>query len=454
MRLNCIRFASILILSLVAGLAQASDAIEIPLNYVSYPAKRTPTFLPLRASEMEVLVTAPPGNWKLPELKSKNPVYALVKLGDTERLAIFDRINSEDQFFTRVHLDINANGDLTDDAPLDQIFGRAVENAFYQANFSRTDFTYRIGEKILPNNINFKAVFYIDPSRANQGFTRETLKNNLNLTCWIHACYEFKLNLGADTWNGLLYDVTGNGLYNDVPVFPENLKDLNGPVYPESDEVYLARNRKCIADDAIPLGSQLLIRGTLYNVSVCLPVGKMILTPRTDNLVPVRLPVETDKLMLYDEASKHSISMVLPELCVNIPAGRYIPAQYSLLRREPDGPQWRLSAFCSSQTPALEINNAESAVLKYGEPFGASILVLPWTCSAFVAGEIQHISIDMQSHGAGLEIVTDLSCLAVPGEKPSRIPLSMRSPSRSREAVFTISEPDGRIVKQGTFEYG
>ncbi len=453
--MNCIRFASVLILSLVAGLAQAADAIEIPLTYVSYPAKHTPdTFLPRKAVEMEFLVTAPPGNWKLPELKSKYPVYSLVKFGDTKYLAIFDRITSEDQFFTRVHLDTNANGDLTDDAPLDQIYGRVVENAFYQANFSRTDITYRIGEKILPNNISFKAVFYIDSSRANQGFTRENLKNNLNLTCWIHACYEFKLNLGADTWNGLLSDATGNGLYDDGPVFPENFKDLNGPVYPESDEVYLARNRKCTADDVISLGSQLLIRGTLYDVSVCLPAGKMILTPRTDNLVQVRLPVETEKLMLYDEASKHSISMVLPELCVNIPAGRYIPAQYSLLRREPDGPQWRLSAFCSSQTPAVEVNNADLAVLKYGEPFSAAIFILPWTRSAFVAGEIQHISIDMQSQGAGLEIVTDLSCLAVPGENPSRLPLSVRSPSRSREAVFTISEPDGRIVKQGTFEYG
>ncbi len=445
-----------LLLALLAA-ASLHAAIEVPLTYVPYPVTRAAgSFLPWQTRGFETLLTVPPGEWKLPELKSKNPAYVLLKLGDTERLAIYDRINSEDQFYTRLYLDMNANGDLTDDAPMDKPAGPS-SRPYFQVGFPQVDLTYQVGGKTLPNRIALSAAFYFMSPDASQRFSPENLKQHLRLNCSIQACYEGSFALDGATWYCYLSDGTGNGLYNDGPEVPENFRQnmmTDYPVFFSSDNLFLRKDKNFSGYEGINFSPRLLIKNTLYEVVVDLPAGKMILTPRTENLVPVQLPMETEKLALYDEQTKQSVSLIIPESRVNIPAGNYIAAGYTVYRKEENnGPNWRIGARCSSRSQPVAVNNSAPVVLKYGEPYNASVSIPPWVRENFGRGMSQ-VNLSLLLQGAGNEIISDLACLSGEGVSPSRLPLSARNRTRPQEASFTISGPDGKIVKQGTFEYG
>jgi hypothetical protein len=96
----------------------AAMAVDVPLRYGQCPSPGG-GFHPHDRRVVETTTVRPAGDWKLPALKAKPAVYALTKLGETERLFILDRKDAEDTAYNRIWFDANGNRDLTDDPVLD-----------------------------------------------------------------------------------------------------------------------------------------------------------------------------------------------------------------------------------------------------------------------------------------------------------------------------------------------
>ena len=91
------------------SLAAPARSLEVPLEY----EREVSSIFLLKSAE------APPGEWKLPELKSETPVYLLAHLPGKRRLLVLDRRTGAETFFSRLYYDANGNRDLTDDPAFD-----------------------------------------------------------------------------------------------------------------------------------------------------------------------------------------------------------------------------------------------------------------------------------------------------------------------------------------------
>ena len=145
-------WAPILFLSLIPGdlPAAGSSAIEVALEYVRGPDEEDSDSPFLHRGELilENLDAAPPGDWKLPELLSERPLYALTSLGDDQVLLVLDRADAADPFYSRIYIDANANGDLTDDPlPVEAAEEWAVPGYFQAVPL---DLTLKVGGKEVP----------------------------------------------------------------------------------------------------------------------------------------------------------------------------------------------------------------------------------------------------------------------------------------------------------------
>ena len=112
------------------------DGLEVPLEYVKFPERRT-SYLPGGIAYPEKSLTPPEGDWKLPELTGEHPVFARLGLGEGEYLMILDRKARDEGFYTRLRIDTNLNRDLTDDPVVEGTF-RSQSRGVHLRGLSRT----------------------------------------------------------------------------------------------------------------------------------------------------------------------------------------------------------------------------------------------------------------------------------------------------------------------------
>ena len=88
--------------------------IEVKLDYeeVGKDAKK---YYPTGYRPIEFSFDPPPGDWKLPESNSNKALYAMVKIGDRERLLMLDCQSKEDRFYNKLYFDENGNGSFSED---------------------------------------------------------------------------------------------------------------------------------------------------------------------------------------------------------------------------------------------------------------------------------------------------------------------------------------------------
>src|SRR5512137_1656375 len=86
-------------------LAADGSALEVELKFDRYPDQTTDEdfFRPADFHFLDKSMTPPEGKWKLPQLKSKAPSFALAELGDGKRLLILDRREGKDPFYNLLY---------------------------------------------------------------------------------------------------------------------------------------------------------------------------------------------------------------------------------------------------------------------------------------------------------------------------------------------------------------
>jgi hypothetical protein len=423
---------------------------EVQLNYEKSPANRI-LFRPYGSNNPEKLTEVPPGNWKLPELKSKIPIYTFFNLGETKRLIIFDQKSTTDGFYNIIYFDANCNRDLRDDPVISAITVRNRRN-YARSTFPLIDTFYLINKKQLP--YSSRPEIYLYSSHGTATFSKKQIKQSCHITFSMNCYYKGKFTFNNKNWNLIVSDSNVNGLLNDTI----KLHDYNFPdpdmiqaLYPQGDTIYLKEDEKFTYNDRQILTNKWFLNGKLYNISINSEKCSVSIEEFKGELCELKIPMEVSGLTLNSEDNKHSISVFEATDTVKIPDGRYRFLNYNAVRKDKMGDKWYIQANASNKTPYFTLKKNKTKILKIGEPYNSVIYIPKWSRDNLGRNKNTRLRMEFKICGSAMELVSNLNRFS---GNQSNIPISLKNTTRPKEATYTVSKIDGSIVKQGQFEYG
>ena len=201
--------------------APGADPLEVPLEYVRYPDEEAADgpFSVIGEAHLEASRKLPAGDWKLPELKSKQPLYLLAPLGDGEILLVLDRERADDPFFTRLFCDVNANRDLTDDPAVAGGGGRPLPGFFATAPI---DLQLKTSAGAVPYSFRFAA--WSEEMLEGGELVGDPNPEELTFLLKGNCCYRGKFAEGKRTYRLLLSDLNANGRFDDKASFARTVE--------------------------------------------------------------------------------------------------------------------------------------------------------------------------------------------------------------------------------------
>lgn len=428
-------------------------AVEAPLTYEKYELQYR-GFQPQAYIGIEKLTDAPQGNWKLPKLVAKIPIYIFLRLGDSKCLMVIDQKEATDIFYNRLYFDANGNGDLTDDPAIDSApLAMNSMNAYMsQCTFPLIDTTYQVEGKSMPYRFAVSAYCYYQDPKTKE-LTKEIILRSLQINVSPKCAYKGEIDLNGQKYQFLLGDDNGNGIFGEATSIAKDYKKVyenSRQVYPSGDSLYLRKDTNFTWYDQQHCSNKLYLEGKLYDFAISMPQGKMILTPTAENLCGVQLPMEVERLALYREDGKGSINVYTAKGELKIPAGNYLVLSYCVFRKDSMGDLWWLQANATVDSSWFTVTPATPVTLAFGEPYSPTVEIPKYALQQFKQNPTS-IRLEMLLLGTGGDKIANISHIS--GDKTD-IPLSERNKSQPKEPTYTISTMDGAIVAQGQFEYG
>ncbi len=426
-------------------LTTAAFAIDIPLKYQKHPDK-TEDYYPSGAAALKKTLEPPSGEWKLPRLVSEHPLYALVKIGDKERLCVFDRQKANDSFYNRFYFDSNHNRDLTDDPFVDGLIEFRNDNRFCIVNFPAVDTRIEVDGKSLPFSFRPTAQAYMLEQLAKQGYTEETIDRTINLFLRSNCSYTGEFQLKGQKYRVVLGDSNCSGRFDEKFARMEIKFEGRIRIYAQGDSFILTTSDKIDYYDSQVCSDLLQLNDQLYEVRINTSEGKMNLIPVTKDLVPLQLAMKPERIQLYTEEGKNCLMMFQPSEKIMVPAGKYRLYDYQVFKKDDQGDLWRLRAAATTESPYVTVDGSSDSLVEFGEPFVPIVDVV-------TRGGASRAYLSFNVEGKGREFLTDLSHIA---GTLTAIPLSEEEDlgHRPKEPTYKIVKADGEVVTQGSFEYG
>ena len=446
------------VLLLFCVLGSLAFAIDVPIKYCLHKGE-TEEFQPYGGREFNKMTSCPEGKWKLPELKSKQPVYAWVELGEKKRLLILDCKSPNSAFYDLIYFDNNGNSDLTDEKAWE---GQAVGQAqFYNGNFPALDTAIQIGNSSLPYRFSVQCYYYAPDPRVTRnvikdGLPAEEFQGNLRFRLSAQCYYAGDFTLEGKRYKFMLGDSNGNGRFNDR-ADPMTSGDPNAEFqtfYGNCDDLYLTGyGDKFDYTDQVDLGDLMHLDGKVFRVSISTPDAKTILAPTTDTLISVKLSQPTKQLTIYTEDKSHCLMAYGADKEIKVPAGKYHLLAYRLLKKDPEGDTWRLGANSTTLSPWVNADGKSEALIPFGEPITPVVRIPDWSRQQVESGTGKMVNLELELTGVGKEIVNDLT--RVSGSRTKiRLSSAMGRNNMPKEPTFKIVKTDGEVVASGSFEYG
>ena len=400
---------------LLFGIIHSASGLDVPLTYEKYPDKPQ-SYRPQGSSNMYIVEESPSGYGEFPEIKSEQPLFSFISLGDTKRLVMLDVRNKDDYFYNRLYFDANGNGDVTDDPVIDgklHIYRRKS----CTTEFPVIDTTIRVDGKILPYSFRLRLTGRIP--------VRFTIIQN--------CTYSGSFTDGDSSYRMILGDTNCNGLFNE-----------------RSDHFSITSGMKFDYYDSQKLGNKLLINNTLYEVAIDTSERNMNLAEISEGLVPLSLAMKTERLSLVSGDGSQCIMAYQPGDKIMIPEGNYRLLAYQDFREDEHGDLWSIRASATSESKAVSVAAKSENRLELGEPF------VPMVDIFEIQNQIKRqrttwLNMRFIVEGTGRERITDI-CHITGNKTP--VKLSSSRKELPKEPVFRIVKTDGEIVKQGSFEYG
>jgi len=456
MRRYCF-LSSLVVLAAFAFTASAL-AVDIPLKFIKFPDGAT-GFFPSGQTSLKLTLEPPAGEWKLPKCTTEKPLYGLVKIASAERLMVLDRQKSGDKYYNRVHFDSNGNKDLTDDLILDGKEEVDSRGSYCRMKFGAADTTIEVEGKMLPFSFRPEFMMMNLPQYTESNLDQKILPRYVNCSLRSNCAYSGEFKLDGRTYSLTLADNNCNGYFTDVL----EIRNINYPrrlsVFAQGDSLYISSDGKPDTIDRLAYGDWLVVKDNLYKISFSPAKGTVTLTPVKENLVPLKLAMQPERLSISMENGKNCIMMFQPAQTIMIPPGRYRLFNYELFKEDEQGDLWRLWASATTDTPYLTAGQGDGALLEFGEPYAPFITTAGRLPAFTVQSQGQtkrlppRVPLVFNIEGTGGEFVNDLSHIR--GDK-TKILLSQKKNlgHRPAEPTYEITKADGEVVTKGFFEYG
>ena len=426
-------------------LTAVAHAVEVSLKYVKFPEKPE-SYLPVGYVRLNIMTEPPAGEWKMPELKSKYSIYALVRLGDRNQLCILDCQNTSDAGYNRLYFDANGNHDLTDDPVFDGTLKLSRSKRNNRTIFPAVDTTIEVDGKQQPYSFLPRLYSYSIEQLKKKGFTEENVNRYVRFSLIVNCYYSGKFQVNGKSYGVILGDRNCNGRFDDTfTVRRLDRSPRRFPIRVEGDLFCITGGEKIGSYAEQVSGDRLLVKDRLFDVSINTPENKLTLTPIDKNLAPISLAMKMDRVSLFTEDQKHFLNMYQPDKEIRIPRGKYRPLEYEVLRKEKKGDIWRLCAAATVESPSVTVDEGRKSILEFGEPYTPFVDIRK--------GLSTLVYLTFRIEGKGKELLTDLSHIS--GNK-TRIRLSKkkRFGHRPKEPTYTIRNASGKVVERGSFEYG
>jgi hypothetical protein len=261
--------------------------------------------------------------------------------------------------------------------------------------------------------------------------------------------YEGKFELGGKRYHVMLGDKDANGRFDDPVKWREN-RDGSPSYYALGDQVFLTTGEKVTSREFLYFAPHLVIGETLYDVELDPAHSVLRITPSRAETAPLELSTAVTRMNLISADSSRAVMLFEPGRSAAVPAAeKYRFYNYQIVRRDPQGDLWSISANCTAETPFVELG-AGGARLEFGEPFVATAEVPEYSRKRAVEANSSAVQIQFQLRGAAQERVSNLT--HVEGEA-TETPL-IASGSKPREPSYRVLEASGRLAASGSFEYG
>ncbi len=460
--------AKAIAVALLVGLALPAAALDVAIEYQRYPSQEEQqkereegksVFRPWGSGSLELKKEAPEGDWKLPKLVAKRPIYAEVTLGDSTFLLVYDKQEAGDTFYNRVYFDANGNRDLTDDPAVDGDVSEYNDGQNYYGRFPALDTIFTLGGVKLPFSFMPQINYWSQQSGAKawgSWFKRLLSKKpvdvkfeNVHAYYSVNCCYGGEFVLGDAAYTVLLGDTNGNGLVDDTFSLPEGDFSM-AYIYAQGDQFFLRKEAALTFYDGLTLGQTLYVQDTLYQVAIDTPGKNMTLTPVAEGLGTLSLAAAPERLNLHTHSGQ-CVMAFRPGKTIRVPADSYRLLSYQLYRNDPQDDRWHLQAGGGKEGQVVSLAANATAPLALGEPFTPRVDLARWAMENIRSGGTKEVRIEFNLYGAAQEVVTDLSRLS---GKATDITMSPENPSRPLEPAYRILKKDGEIAAKGKFEYG
>jgi hypothetical protein len=410
---------------------------------------------------------------------AKNPFRNAARLGSKWYGFVLDQKEEASKGYDRLYFDLNGNGDLTDDQPIDALprpESRELSDSYVENQFPRVD---------LPIDVEGKKLDYSFFLEADRYGTGPQIYVSVSLRSAVYCRGEIALD--GKTIPIAVLDHNSNGRFDDVISLEHVSHGANGELYPDYGDMLLIDPENLSPRELQDLSlrgghfqylSKLnALKGIFYEMQVS-PVGdeltyKPSTTPRgkvtsphapcaveliseqgylslaLEKSQPAEVPAGDWRLLSYTlkvenwkepekkleventevpekqagakpslfEVLKKAIQSVTPEVRAEEPL--YGPPNQSLL-----------SARGTNQSEPLRVEADQTAALKFGPPYKPLVKMryfTPGTANLYLA-----------ITGADGEVISNLY---INGRRPPKPKL-------------TITDPQGEVVQKGNFEYG
>lgn len=410
---------------------------------------------------------------------SPHPLRSVAKLGSKQYCFALDKKAEESKGYDRLYFDINGNGDLTDDEPIDSLtkeqprvmMADGGEYAYHQ--FPRVDLTIDVDG----NSLDYS--FFL---RVNSQRSPRFEYASASLTAAAYRSGE--ITMDGKTMKIVVLDYNGNGRFDDVMTVSDNIRGMNGEIYPQYGDMLLIDPQSPSTDNSLGYGSanerrQYIaklnaLEGKFYEIKVSptgdeltwmpstAPLGKITsphapcnveligkngyLALKLEKDQPTAIPTGEWRLLSYDITIQNWKEPEKEPIKTEEKEKKEAPAKSSLFEAlakalssltprvsvEPTYGPTNLSLISARGTRDCEPINVqadETTTLKFGPPY--KTLVKTYSSPGMA-------NLQLVIQGSQGEVVSNLF---INGKRPGK-------------SELTITDPKDEVVQSGSFEYG
>jgi hypothetical protein len=369
------------------------------------------------------------------------------------------------QPYSRLYFDANHNGDLTDDPVVEGLATgpRLIARGYANFSFPRVDVT------IEADGTKIDYAFFLSGYCHSQYLNEKQRYQYASVSLTAAAYRDGEITLDGKKVRVVVLDFNSNGRFDDAFAIDETITVADGTLYPrQGDMIHVDPKPEQAAyrygydvtsnDDQQFVGKLINIGGRFHELSISPAGDTLTLTPSSRAVGHVSNPNKGYRAVVYSDQGMLKISGDEAGRAP-LPEGQWKLLQYTIDRTstEPakpaDGgatllqslaqallgagqtpPQLRysiVSARAKRDFPAVEVRAGETTELRFGAPYKPIVSV------SSPQGD-GRVSLGLSLVGAGGEVCNNL---VVDGGRPPK-------------PQFTITDPDGKVVESGSFEYG